>query len=122
MSATTFGVIIGNRGFFPGILARDGRGEVLRVLQEQGYRAICLTPEDTKFGSVETLADARRCADLFRAHRDEMDGVLVSLANFGDERAVANTLRWAALDVLVLVQAFPDEPGKMLMGGRRAEG
>ncbi len=116
---TTFGVIIGNRGFFPGVLARDGREEILRVLKTQGYEAVCLTPEQTTFGSVETLADAHRCADLFKQHGDEIDGVLIALPNFGDERAIANTLRFAGLDVPVLLQAFPDDPGKMLMGGRR---
>jgi len=119
MSATTFGVIIGNRGFFPDVLARDGREEMLQVLAKAGYQTVCLTPQDTKHGSVETLQDARQCADLFRQHRDEIDGVIVSLPNFGDERGVANSLRMAALDVPVLVQAFPDEPEKMLMGGRR---
>src|SRR5690348_364783 len=109
---STFGVIIGNRGFFPDVLARDGREEILRVLAEQGHKAFCLTPEESKFGSVETFADARRCADLFRSHADEIDGVLVSLPNFGDERAIADTLRLARLDAPVLVQATPDAPGK----------
>lgn len=119
MATTTFGVIIGNRGFFPAVLARDGREEILRVLEQEGYRAICPSPEDTKFGSVETLQDARKCADLFKKHREELDGILVSLPNFGDEKAVANAIRMSGLRVPVLVQAFPDEPGKMLMGGRR---
>ena len=74
--SATFGVIIGNRGFFPDILARDGREEILRVLEKDGYGSVCLTPQDTKFGSVETLQDANKCADLFRQHRDEIDGVL----------------------------------------------
>ena len=78
MSGATFGVIVGNRGFFPDVLARDGRHEVLAVLAAQGYNAICLTPDDTKFGSVETLSDARKCAELFKQHRDQIDGVLVS--------------------------------------------
>ena len=117
--STTFGVIIGNRGFFPDVLARDGREEILRVLEKEGYGSVCLTPQDSKFGSVETLQEARKCADLFRQHRDEIDGVLVSLPNFGDERAVANSLRFAGLDVPVLIQAYPDEPNKMLMGARR---
>jgi len=73
----------------------------------------------SKFGSVETFADARRCADLFRSHGDEIDGVLVSLPNFGDERAIADTLRLARLDVPVLVQATPDAPGKMTIAHRR---
>jgi L-fucose isomerase-like protein len=89
------------------------------VLQQEGYEAVCLTPQETKHGSVETLQDAQRCADLFKQHRDEISGILVSLPNFGDEKSVANTLRMSGLDVPVLVHAFPDEPGKMLMGGRR---
>ena len=60
MSNSTLGVIVGNRGFFPELLVRDGREEILRVLAADGYKAICLTPEDTKFGSVESLQDARR--------------------------------------------------------------
>jgi L-fucose isomerase-like protein len=39
--------------------------------------------------------DAQKCADLFKQHRDEIDGVLVTLPNFGEERAIANALRWA---------------------------
>ena len=119
MSSATFGVIVGNRGFFPDVLARDGRQEVLSVLAAQGYNAICLTPNDTKFGSVETLTDAGKCAELFKQHRDQIDGVLVTLPNFGDERGVANTLRFAGLDVPVLIHAFPDAADKMLMGKRR---
>jgi L-fucose isomerase-like protein len=119
MKPTTFGVIIGNRGFFPAILARDGREETVRVLEQEGYKAVSLTPNDTNFGSVETLQDARKCADLFRKHADEIDGIVVSLPNFGDERGVANSIRMSGLDVPVLVQAYPDEPDKMLMGGRR---
>jgi L-fucose isomerase-like protein len=119
MKTTTLGVIIGNRGFFPATLARDGREEVLRVLEQQGFRTICLSPEESKFGSVETLQEARKCADLFKKHREEIDGILVSLPNFGDERGVANSIRMSGLEVPVLIQAFPDEPSKMLMGGRR---
>src|SRR4029077_15466729 len=116
---STFGVIVGNRGFFPDVLARDGREEILRVLGEQSHKAYCPTPEESKFGSVETFADARRCADLFRSHGDEIDGVIVSLPNFGDERAIADTLRLSRLDVPVLVQATPDAPAKMTIAHRR---
>jgi len=115
----TLGVIVGNRGFFPGHLCEAGRKVVLNVLEQEGIRAVALTPEDTKYGSVETLNDAQKCADLFRRHRDEIDGVLVTLPNFGDERAIANTLRWADLNVPVLVHAFPDEPMKMTITDRR---
>ena len=91
MKKTTLGVIVGNRGFFPDHLCQTGRAEVLRVLEEEGIQAIALSPDDTTFGSVETLQDANKCAALFKQHADEIDGILVTLPNFGDERAIANS-------------------------------
>jgi len=113
------GVIVGNRGFFPDHLCESGRAEVLRVLAKEGIEAVILSPGHTPFGSVETLQDAEKCAALFKQHRDTIDGVLVSLPNFGDERGVANALRMSGLDVPVLVQAFPDQVGKMTVADRR---
>jgi L-fucose isomerase-like protein len=119
MNKPVLGVIVGNRGFFPNHLCEIGREEVLRVLNEEGVEAVILGPEDTPFGSVETLQDAERCAALFKQHSDEIDGILVTLPNFGDERAVANVLRMSGLDVPVLIQAFPDDPDKMTAAERR---
>jgi L-fucose isomerase-like protein len=119
MKEPVVGVVVGNRGFFPDHLCKTGREAILKVLEEEGIGAVALTPEDTSFGSVETPGDAQKCADLFRQHRSEIDGVLVTLPNFGDERAVANTLRWAGLNVPVLVHAFPDEPTQMTADNRR---
>ncbi len=119
LKSPTLGVIVGNRGFFPSHLCETGRETVLKVLAEEGIKAIALSPEETPFGSVESLAEAQKCADLFKKHRDEIDGVLVTLPNFGDERAIANTLRWAGLNVPVLVQAFPDDALKMTIADRR---
>ena len=68
---------------------------------------------------MESLTDAQKCADLFKKNRDTIDGVLVTLPNFGDERAIANTLRWAGLDVPVLVHAFADDMTKMDLQWRR---
>jgi L-fucose isomerase-like protein len=113
MDKPVLGVIVGNRGFFPDHLCESGRQAILEALRQEGVTAVALTPEDTKAGSVETLTDAQKCADLFKRHRDEIDGVLVTLPNFGDERAVANTLRWSGLDVPVLVHAFPDDLNQM---------
>ncbi len=116
---TTLGVIIGNRDFFPDHLIETGREEILRVLEQQGVTPVVLGPDDTPFGSVESLQDAERCADLFKAHREQIEGILVTLPNFGDERGVANAVRMSGLDVPVLVQAFPDELGKMTVADRR---
>jgi L-fucose isomerase-like protein len=115
----TFGVIVGNRGFFPDHLAKSGREEMISVLERSDYGAIAPGLEDTKFGAVETRAEAACCAELFRKHSDSIDGVIVTLPNFGDERAVADTLRMADLRVPVLVQATPDTPGKMTIRDRR---
>jgi L-fucose isomerase-like protein len=115
----TFGVIVGNRGFFPAHLCQTGRREILKVLEAEGIKAVALPEDASRHGAVESLAEAQKCADLFKAHRGEIDGIIVTLPNFGDERAVANTLRWADLNVPVLIHAFNDVSGKMTIKDRR---
>src|ERR1043165_4952110 len=115
----TLGLIVGNRGFFPDHLAKSGREEMLGVLKAAGYSVIAPEPGETKHGAVETREEAKKCAAMFRANRDKIDGVIVTLPNFGDEKAVAETLRMAGLNVPVLVHAFPDTPGLMTIRDRR---
>lgn len=109
MKQFTMGVIFGNRDFFPDKLITEGRADIEVLFKEMNIRGIWLAEEDSKLGSVETYADARKCADLFQAHRREIDGILVCLPNFGDEKGVADTLKYAELNVPVLVQAYPDD-------------
>ena len=118
-SRMTMGLIVGNRGFFPDHLAKSGREEMLQVLENAGVDVVVLAPEQSKHGAVETHEEAKRCAALFRAASETIDGVIVSLPNFGDERAIADTLRLARLDVPVLIQATPDTPSKMTISHRR---
>ena len=115
----TMGVIVGNRGFFPDHLAKTGREEMIQALQKAGMDAVVLGPDQTKHGAVETYEEAKRCAELFKSQADAIDGVVVTLPNFGDERAIADTLRLSRLGVPVLVQATPDTPGKMAITHRR---
>lgn len=117
--APCLGVIFGNRDFFPDKLVGEARAEVGRLLAESGVASVMLSPEETKLGGVETHADARKCAELFRRHRDRITGVLVCLPNFGDEKGVADTLKLAELRVPVLVQAYPDELDKLDVVRRR---
>src|ERR1700688_1301905 len=115
----TMGVIVGNRGFFPAHLAKKGREEMTRVLQQAGIDVVVLGPEQSKHGAVETYEEAKRCAALFKSKADAIDGVIVTLPNFGDERAIADTLRLARLGVPILVQATPDTQSKMTIAHRR---
>jgi len=115
----TMGVIVGNRGFFPDHLAKTGREEILAALAKAGFDAVALGVDESAYGSVETHEEAKRCAALFRREAARIDGVIVTLPNFGDERAIADTLRLANLGVPVLVQATPDAPAKMTITHRR---
>ena len=38
----TFGIIVGNRGFFPGHLAKTGRTELIAALDRAGYDHVVL--------------------------------------------------------------------------------
>ena len=89
----TLGLIVGNRGFFPSELCEEGRERVLKVLAELGIDVVALTPADTPYGTVESYEDAKKCAALFKANAEKIDGILVTLPNFGDERSVANSIR-----------------------------
>ncbi len=115
----TFGVIVGNRGFFPDHLAKSGREQMIGTLEKAGHTGICLTPEQSKHGAVETRAEAAACAALFKANRDRIDGIIVTLPNFGEERGIAEALRMADLRVPVLIQATPDSAGRMTIADRR---
>ncbi len=113
------GVVVGNRGFFPSHLATSGRLEMIAALEAAGIKPIVLTPEQTAHGAVETYEDAKKCAELFTRHAAEIDGLIITLPNFGEERGVADALRLANLRVPVLIQATPDTPGKMGIAFRR---
>jgi len=115
----TLGMVVGNRGFFPDHLARSGHQEMKGALDAAGVSVVALTEADSKYGAVETRQEAAKCASLFQQNRDAIDGVIVTLPNFGDERAIAETLRMANLQVPVLVQATPDTPSKMSIRDRR---
>ncbi|MGA4578555.1 L-fucose/L-arabinose isomerase family protein [Limisphaera sp. VF-2] len=115
----TLGVIYGNRDFFPDPLVTEARTDLARLFEELGIRAVQLGEHETKLGGVETHADARKCAELFRRHREEIDGVLVCLPNFGDEKGVLDALRLSGLEVPVLIQAYPDRMDQLSPARRR---
>ncbi|HXK31416.1 MAG TPA: fucose isomerase, partial [Candidatus Paceibacterota bacterium] len=79
MKKTTFAVIVGNRGFFPDALAKQGRKDILDVLKKTGFETVALSMQQTKYGAVETYADAKECAELFAKHSGKIDGIIVTL-------------------------------------------
>ena len=113
------GVIFGNRDFFPDKLVGEARADFIKLFAELGVEAVMLDPAATKLGGVETHDDARKCADLFKANRERITGVLVVLPNFGDEKGVADTLKLAGLNVPVLVQGYPDDLDRLDVIRRR---
>jgi len=115
----TFGVIVGTRGCFSSELARTGRKQVLEQIKKLGHRVVVLPAGETPTGAIETLADARKCGALFSRHRNEIDGVIIALPNFGDEIGVINVLQLAKLGVPVLVQASDDALDKLDTRRRR---
>ncbi len=115
----TLGVIFGNRDFFPDGLVAEARKDLLEVLAGMGVSVVTLTPEQTKLGAVETWQNAVLCGTLLREARLRIDGVLVCLPNFGDEKGVADALRLSELTCPILVQACPDDLDKFGLERRR---
>ena len=100
-------------------LVTEARADILRLFTEMDIEAVILDATATKLGGVETRADAKVCAELFSQHRDRIDGVLVMLPNFGDEKGVADTMRLSGLNVPILVQAYPDDLTAFTLDRRR---
>lgn len=115
----TLGLIVGTRNIFNAQLAAVERKKLLALLDELGFGYVIPDADATAAGAVETRADAKICAELFRAHRDEIDGVIVVLPNFGDELGIVQTLEMANLNVPVLVQACNDDIDKVDVNSRR---
>ena len=118
-TSPVLGVIYGNRDIFPDQLVTEARADIAALFTQLGIKAVQLEEADSKLGGVETHFDARKCADLFDRHRAEIDGVLVVLPNFGDEKGVADVLKMAELKVPVLIQAYPDDLDHLTPARRR---
>ena len=118
---TCFGVIIGTRAYFNSELARDVRKQLLKTITEQGYEYVILPEDATPTGSssIETREDGLKVARQFREHRDEIDGIIISLPNFGFEIGIINAISDAELNVPILVQACDDENDKVDLDSRR---
>ncbi len=116
-----FGVIIGTRAYFNSELAKDVRTHLLQTLTAEGYDYVILPEDATPTGSssIESREDGLKCAALFRENRDRIDGIIVSLPNFGFEIGIINAISVADLRVPVLVQACDDENDKVDLDSRR---
>jgi len=115
----SFGVIIATRNIFNFELAVTARKQVLEKLDQMGFGTVIIPSELTPTGNVEGYEDAVKCAKFFKEHADQIDGILVVLANFGDELGVVNTIQMAGLDVPVLIQACDDDNDKVDVNHRR---
>ena len=116
-----FGVIIGTRAYFNSELARDVKKQLLKTLDDLGYDYVILPEDATPTGSssIETREDGLKCAELFRQNRDRIDGIIVSLPNFGFEIGIINAISVADLRVPLLVQACDDDNDKVDLDSRR---
>jgi len=116
---STFGVIVGTRGFFNPELARSGRAQVVQRLESLGYGVVIPPKDMTETGAVETTADARKYAQFFNERIDEIDGFVVTLPNFGDEVGIVTTIQGIHKRLPILVHAFDDQPNKVSVTERR---
>ena len=113
----TFALCFGNRGFMPGELIRGARDDMVKAVTEAGYDCILMEEEATRYGAVETRDEGRLYAQWLREQRGRYDGVIFSMPIFVDENGAIEALRDAG--VPILMQAYPDEIGKMDFQHRR---
>ena len=117
MKKMTFALYFGNRGFFPETLIASARDEMKKAVEDAGCAAILLDTEKTRYGAVETKQEGKIYADWLCDNRGTYDGVILCLPNFGDENGAIAALEDCGTPILI--QAYPDEIGKMDFANRR---
>jgi len=101
------GLIPANRGFFSDELAVKMRAEAVAAMEKVGLEVIVPDGSLTKLGCVETYDEAQKTGRLFRG--EEVQGVIAAAVNFGDEQAVAFTIKESGLNVPVLIFGCQEE-------------
>jgi len=114
-----FAIVVGSRQFFNGEPAIAARAQVLAQLERVGGEPFILPLQATENGAVQSRADAALYGDFFRSRRDEIDGMVILLPNFGDEIAIVEMVTRASLGVPILLQASNDEINKVDVHSRR---
>jgi len=117
MNKQVFALFFGNRGFFPETLIAGAREEVTKAVHDAGYDCIMPDINMTKFGAVESRQDGQVYAKWLKENEGKYQGVILSLPNFGDENGAIAALEECG--VPILIQAYPDEIGKMDFEHRR---
>ncbi|MGC6589183.1 L-fucose/L-arabinose isomerase family protein [Paenibacillus sp. Dod16] len=114
---TKFALFFGNRGFMPESLALEARTEVSKAVTDAGYEFIIMDEKATRYGSVETREEGRIYAQWLKEHEGQYDGVILSMPNFSNENGAVLALEECGKPILI--QAYPDEIGKMGFDQRR---
>ena len=113
----TFALAFANRGMMPGELIYGAREDMVRAVTDAGYDYIAMDADLTRFGGIETREEGRLYAKWLKEHEGQYDGVIFSMPIFADENGAVTALQDAG--VPILMQAYPDEIGKMDFAHRR---
>lgn len=112
-----FALFFGNRGFMPAELIAGARKDMIKAVTDAGYEYLIMDENATRYGAVETRDEGRIYHDWLKSHEGEYDGVILCMPIFIDENGAVTALQDA--NVPILMQAYPDEIGKMDFKHRR---
>ncbi len=112
-----FALYFANRGFMPAELIDEARKDMVKAVGKAGYEYLIAPVEMTRYGAVETRDEGILYHQWLKSHEGEYDGVILCMPIFADENGAFNALRDAG--VPILLQAYPDEIGKMDFAHRR---
>lgn len=115
----TLGLVVGSRLFFNGAPALAAREQAIVQFEKLGVAIRTLPADATENGAVQSRKDAALYGDFFRSQRDDIDGLVILLPNFGDEVAIAECVSRAGLNVPILLQASNDDVDKVDVHSRR---
>jgi L-fucose isomerase-like protein len=83
------------------------RSQTVKVLREAGATVVVPSTKDTNVGCVGNLDEAATVGRMFR--QQQVEGIVVSAVNFGDEQSVALTIKESGLRVPILIVGCQEE-------------
>ena len=110
-------LLVANRGFFPSSVIDSAREEMKTAADKAGVEFLMLDVNATRYGAVETREEGEIYSKFLEEHHGEYDGLVICLPNFGDENGIKVAIQ--NVNVPILLQAYPDEIGKLDFASRR---
>lgn len=101
------GFVPANRRYFPTDMAAKARAEAITVMTSLGIDVVAPDESLTEAGCIKNRDEGGKFGEVLR--REDLDGIVVGAANFGDEQGCITAVQASRADVPILIFGCQEE-------------